>query len=125
MTDQIDESIKHVEAAALGATFSPEARDRIISFLNSFVSFKPTLGLLYSAASQGGSGKGSWSITAFGPQTVAEMVEMYTGFGSVVRYDLDGIRVVIPQLAHIAELESGVLEFVEDRISPVAQEEPR
>jgi hypothetical protein len=31
--------------------------------------------------------------------------------------------VVIPQLAHIGELESGVLEFVEDRISPVVQEE--
>jgi hypothetical protein len=123
MTDQIDESIKHVEVAALGATFSPEARARIIDFLNSFVSFKPALGLLYGAVSQDGSGKGSWSITAFGPQTVAEMVEMYAGFGSVVRYELDGITVVIPQLAHIGELESGILEFVKDRISPVAQEE--
>ena len=123
MTDQIDESIKHVEVAALGATLSPEARDRIIKFLNSFVSFEPTLGLLYGAESQDGSGKGSWSITAFGSQTVAEMVEMYSGFGSVVCYDLDGIHVVIPQLAHIGELESGVLEFVEDRISPVAQEQ--
>ena len=124
MTDDFDESIKHVEVAALGATFSPGARNRIIDFLNSFVSFEPTLGLLYGTAAQDGSGKGSWSITAFGPQTVAEMVEMYTGFGSVVCFDLDGIQVVIPQLAHLGELESGVLEFVEDRISPVAQEKP-
>ncbi len=122
MTEQIDESIKHVEVSVLGATFLPEARERITDFLHSFVSFEPTLGLLYGAISQDESGKGSWSITAFDPQTVDEMVEMHTGFGSIVRFDLDGIHVVIPQLAHIGELESGVLEFVGDRISPVVQE---
>jgi hypothetical protein len=43
-------------------------------------------------------------------------VKMYAGFGGIVCYDLDGIRVVVPQLAHIAELESGELEFSGDRI---------
>jgi hypothetical protein len=123
MTDQIDESIKHVEVAALGATFSPEARARITDFLHSFVSFEPTLCLLYGAVPQDGPGMGSWSITAYGPQTVDELVAIYAGFGSVVCYDLDSIHVVIPQLAHISELETGVLEFVGDRISSVAQEE--
>jgi len=62
-------------------------------------------------------------VAALDSNTVAELVKMYAGFGSVVCYELDGIRVVIPQLAHIAELESGVLEFVGDRIRPVSAEE--
>ena len=123
MTDRADESIKHVEVVALGATFSPQARERVNNFLHSFKSFKPTLGLLYGALLPDDSGKGSWSMTALGPYTVEEMVRMYAGFGSVVCYELDGIRVVIPQLAHIGELESGLLEFVGDRICPVTGEE--
>ena len=123
MTDQADESIKHVEVVPLGATFSPQARERVNHFLHSFESFIPTLGLLYGALLPDDSGKGSWSMTALGSQTVEEMVSMYAGFGSVVCYELDGIRVVIPQLARIGELESGVLEFVGDRICLVTSEE--
>ena len=120
MTVQLDDSIKSVRVASLGATFSPLARERITEYLHSFVSFKPTLGLLYGAIPPDGSSKGSWSLTAYGAQTVDEMVELYAGFGSVVCYDLDGIRVCIPQLAHVDELEFGVLEFVGDRLSLVS-----
>ena len=123
MPEEFDDSSKNVEVAPLGAKFSPPARARITGYLESFESFRPTLGLLYGAISPDGSGKGSWSVAALDSNTVAELVKMYAGFGSVVCYELDGIRVVIPQLAHIAELESGVLEFVGDRIRPVSAEE--
>ena len=123
MPDEFDEPNRKVEVAPLGATFSPSARERITSYLQSFESFEPTLGLLYGAVAPDGSGKGSWSLAALDSSTVAELVKMYAGFGAVVCYELDGIRVVIPQLAHIAELESGVLEFVGDRIQPMPAEE--
>ena len=123
MMAQTDDSIKHVEVGSLGAIFSPSARQRVTEFLQSFVSFEPTLGLLYGAIPSEGAGKGSWSMTALGPQTVEELATMYAKFGSVVCYEIDGIRVVIPQLAHIEELESGVLEFAGDRIRPVADED--
>ena len=123
MPTEIDDSVKKVTVATLGATFSPSARERITRYLQSFESFEPTLGLLYGAISRDGSGKGSWSIAALDSNTVADLVSMYEGFGSVVCYELDGIRVVIPQLAHIDELESGVLDFVGDRIAPLPAEE--
>jgi hypothetical protein len=116
MTTQTDIPIEHVEVAPLGARFSPQGRERINEFLRSFVSFEATLGLLYGTTSPDESGRGSWSMTAYGPQTVDDLVKMYAGFGAIVCYDLDGIRVVVPQLAHIAELESGELEFSGDRI---------
>jgi len=123
MMDQAENSIKHIEVASLGAVFSPPARQRVTEFLQSFVSFEPTLGLLYGAIPTEGAGKGSWSMTALGAQTVEELATMYAKFGSVVCYDIDGIRVIIPQLAHIEELESGVLEFDGDRIRPIAVED--
>jgi hypothetical protein len=116
MTTQTNISIEHVEVAPLGARFSRQGRERISEFLRSFVSFEATLGLLYGTTSLDESGQGSWSMTAYGPQTVDDLVKMYAGFGAIVCYDLDGIRVVVPQLAHIAELESGELEFSGDRI---------
>ena len=117
MSDDTDE-LKYVEVAPLGASFTPEARQRISDYLHSFVSFEPTLCLLYSHKSVNGS-NGSWSVAAYGSQTVNEMVEMYAGFGSIVLYDLDGLDVLVPQLAHIADLESGTLGFVGDRICVV------
>ena len=119
MSDQDEASITHVEIAPLDVTFSPAARERVNQFLQSFESFQPTLGLLYGDLSPGGSGKGSWSLVAYGPETVNEMIEMYAGFGTIVCFDLDGIDVVIPQIARVAELESGVLEFAGDRLVTV------
>jgi hypothetical protein len=118
MRDVDNETISQVEPVRLGASFSPAARERVTGYLGSFRSFSPTLGLLYGALPADGRGGGSWSMTAFGPQTVDDLIEMYAGFGSVVCYEIDGISVVIPQLAHIAELEAGVLEFVGNRLRP-------
>jgi hypothetical protein len=96
----------------LGARFSPAARQRIADYIDSFVSFEPVLGLLYSDVS----GQGSWSLAALGQETVDEMVKLYSGFGAVVCYEIDGVRVVVPQLAHIEQLDTGLLEFVGDRL---------
>lgn len=96
----------------LGGRFTPAARARITDYMQSFVSFEPVLGLLYSDVS----GQGSWSIAALGQQTVDELIKMYGGFGAVVCYDIDGMRAVIPQLAHIDELDSGMLDFVGNRL---------
>jgi hypothetical protein len=112
-----DEITSPVNPVPLGATLLPGARQQIVEFLQSFESFEPTLGLLYGGLQPDGSVAGSWSLTAYGPETVNDMIEMYAGFGAVVCYDIEGIKVVVPQLAHIGELESGQLEFVAGRLS--------
>ncbi len=96
----------------LGARFTPAAREHIRAYLESFVSFDPILGLLYSDAD----GTGSWSLAALGAATVDEMVTMYGKFGAVVWYDIDGIRLVVPQLAHIEKLDSGLLDIDNGRL---------
>jgi hypothetical protein len=96
----------------LGARFTPAARERIENYLHSFVSFDPTLGLLYSDLEE----PPSWSLVALGQTTVDELVKMYGSFGAVVCYDIDGVAVVVPQLAHIELLDSGSLDFSGDRL---------
>ena len=96
----------------LGARFTPAARERIDAYRQSFVSFEPVLGLLYSDVDD----EPSWSLAALGQATVDELVAMYSSFGAVVCYDIDGISVVVPQLAHIELLDSGTLDFVGDRL---------
>ena len=41
---------------------------------------------------------------------------MYGSFGAVVCYDIDGVSVIVPQIAHIEQLDSGILDFVGDRL---------
>ncbi len=96
----------------LGARFTPAAREHIAAYLESFVSFEPILGLLYSDVG----GSGSWSLAALGKATVDDMSSMYSRFGAVIWYDIDGVRVVVPQLAHIDTLDSGTLDLVDGRI---------
>jgi hypothetical protein len=107
------------EAAKLKGTFAPSTKQRITKFLESFSSFEPTLGLLYGDLEGKVAGKASWSITALGPRTVDDMIELYGSFGALVCYELDGFRVVVPQTAHIAELDGGVFEFKSTRLLPV------
>jgi hypothetical protein len=104
------------EATKLKSTFSPSTKQRISKFLESFKSFEPTLGLLYGDLEGQVAGKASWSITALGPRTVDDMVELYGSFAAVVCYELDGFRVIVPQTAHLAELDGGVLEFRQNRL---------
>lgn len=96
----------------LGAKFAPEARQRIDDYLQSFVSFEPTLGMLYSDLGD----QPSWSLVAFGQTTVDELIKMYGSFGAVVCYSIDGLAVVVPQLAHIDLLDSGTLDFTGNRL---------
>lgn len=104
--------------ARLEGRFAPAARERIESFLASFRSFEPTLGLLYGDLDGRVAGGPSWSITAFGPQTVHDIVRMYASFGAVVSYEFDGIRIVVPQMAHLAKLEGAELDFRGSRLVP-------
>ncbi len=120
MTKHAEESGKAVRMVQLDTRFTPEARERVLQFLRSFVSFEPVLGLLYGNASS--DGPGTWSLTALGRQTVDDMIEMYSGFGAVICYDIDGIQTVIPQIGHINELEAVVLEFCGDRLRPVSEQ---
>jgi len=124
MIDQAAEFVRHLQYVQLETRFTEQARDRIKEFLASFESFEPTLGLLYGDVAPSGSAKGSWSMAAFGRQTVDDIVEMYAAFGSVVCYDLAGIQAVIPQIAHIDELESAELEYIGGRLRPLPPQEP-
>ena len=112
MTADTDITERQPRVVDLGARFTPEARERIETYRRSFVSFEPRLGLLYSDAGD----QPSWSLAAFGEETVRELVDMYGSFGAVVCYDIDGVDMIVPQLAHIELLDSGTLEFVGDRI---------
>jgi hypothetical protein len=118
-SEQAASSAAKPQVARLKGRFTPEAKQRITQFLQSFESFRPTLALLYGDIYGQIAGRPSWSMTAYGPRTVADMVEMYATFGSVVLYELDGFQVIVPQLAHIAELDGGTLEFAGDRIRRV------
>lgn len=113
-TGDSDVVVPEPETGKLGGHFSPSARERVDSFLESFKSFQPTLALLYGNA--GGAESGSWSMQAVSSDVVDELAQMYSGFGAVVCYELDGIRVLVPQLSHIEELDKGVLEFSGDRL---------
>jgi hypothetical protein len=116
VTQEIEQPEKVIRTVRLDTRFTPEARERIVKFMQSFVSFKPVLGLLYGDVPADGSAKGTWSIAALGQQTVDDLIEMYAGFGAVICYDIDDIQVVVPQIGHINELETGVLEFSGDRL---------
>ena len=101
MTEEVDVIERQPRVVDLGARFAPAARERISDYLQSFVSFDPVLGLLYSDVE----GQPSWSMAALGKATVDELVTMYSSFGAVVCYAIDGISVVIPQLALIEMLD--------------------
>jgi hypothetical protein len=116
VTQEIEQLEKVIRTVRLDTRFTPDARERIVKFMQSFVSFKPVLGLLYGDVPADGSAKGTWSIAALGQQTVDDLIEMYAGFGAVICYDIDDIQVVVPQIGHINELETGVLEFSGDRL---------
>lgn len=111
------------EVARLKARFTPEAKQRISDFLDSIETYEPTLGLLYGDLNGQVAGEASWSITAFDPLTVDDTVAMYAGFGAVVCYELDGFRVMVPQMSHIAKLDKGEFEFVDNRLRPTASSE--
>lgn len=119
MTADAEMTERQPRVVDLGARFTPEARERIDTYRRSFVSFEPRLGLLYSDAGD----EPSWSLAAFGEETVRELVDMYGSFGAVVCYDIDGVDVIVPQLAHIELLDSGTLHFVGDRIHRRAEGE--
>ena len=114
-----DEIISPVKPALLGTRLSPAARQQIVEFLQLFQSFEPTLALLYGGRQPDGSVAGSWSITAYGPEIVNDLIQMYGGFGAAVCYEIEGIKVVVPQIAHIGELESGQLDFVAGRLCAI------
>ena len=114
MQDTAEKPFRRIEYVQLDTRFTDKARERIKEFIASFESFEPSLGLLYGEVDA--SGMGSWSLVAYGKQTVDDIVEMYAAFGSVVCYDLDGIQAVIPQIAHIDKLESAELEFIGGRL---------
>jgi len=100
----------------LKGKFTSPAKQRVQEFLAGIRSFEPTLGLLYGDIEGAVAGRPSWSLTAFDPQTVDEMITMYASFGVSVSYELDGFTVVIPQLAHIAELDTGTFDFKGNRL---------
>lgn len=110
--------IPQPELATLKGRFTPEAKQRISDFLGSIETYEPTLGLLYGDLNGQVIGEASWSITAFDPLTVDDTVAMYAGFGAVVCYEMDGFRVMVPQMSHAAKLDEGVLEFVDNRLRP-------
>ena len=95
----------------LGVRLGSATRDRIERFLTSFETFSPTLGLLYGYPAGNPALPGSWSMVAFGPETVADLDTSYAAFGASARFDLDGIEVLIPQLGHVAKLRRGEFYF--------------
>ena len=79
MTQEIEQPEKVIRTVRLETRFTPEARERIVKFMQSFVSFKPVLGLLYGDVPADGAAKGTWSIAALGQQTVDDLIDMYAG----------------------------------------------
>jgi len=108
------------ELVRLKGLFTPAAKQRINEFLASFETFVPTLALLYGNQTPNITDKAPWSLMAINEQLLADTVELYARFGAVVCYELDGFKVIVPQIAHISGLDSGTLEFKGDRLGPVS-----
>ena len=102
----------------LGGMFSIAAREHVDSCLGAIHSYEPTLGLLYGVDSGLAGGAGSWSVMALADENVAELAEMYARFGAEVCYELDGMKVIVAQIGHLKELDSGVLELRDNRLWP-------
>lgn len=107
---------KPPQVAPLKGKFTPAAKQRIEEFLASFHSFEPTLAFLYGDMDGKVAGRPSWSIAAFGERTADDMIEKYASFGAVVCYELDGLRVLVPQMSRLSELDGGTLDFVGNRL---------
>jgi hypothetical protein len=82
----------------LGARLSPAARRHIEQTLAAIQGYEPTLGLLYGVDPALEAGQGSWSVAAYAPETVADLVSFYGKFGATVRFELDGFATVIAQI---------------------------
>ena len=105
--------------ARLQGKLTDDARRRITEYLNSFVSFEPALGLLYGDLDGAVAGRPSWSLIAYPPQLAEDLISMYAAFGAVVSHELDGFRVIVPQIGHVKELDAGTLDFVGNRLCAV------
>ena len=116
-TEEQEVVTRRPQVAPLNARLTPAAKQRIEQFLADFHSFEPNLALLYGDIDGKVGGRPSWSITAYGERTADDMIEMYASFGAVVCYELDGLKVLIPQMSHIGELDGCTLDFVGDCLS--------
>ncbi|MGI9290359.1 MAG: hypothetical protein ACR2QG_03670 [Gammaproteobacteria bacterium] len=117
MSEQAD-STSTPEIGSLNGKFTPAAKTRINEYQSSFETFEPTLGLLYGDIEGVVTGKPSWSLAAFDSRSANDTIEMYSSFGAVVLYELDGFTFLIPQISHIKELNSRKIEFVNNRLRP-------
>jgi hypothetical protein len=102
----------------LGACFSPAAREHVEARLGAIKGYEPTLGLLYGVDPERSDGAGSWSTVALADETIADLVATYARFGADVRFELDGLTVVVAQIGHLKQLDSGVLELRGNRLWP-------
>jgi hypothetical protein len=106
------------EVRKLGARFSKAAREHVENCLGAISGYAPTLGLLYGVDPNLAGGAGSWSAVALADETVADLTTTYGKFGARVCYELDGLPVVIAQIGHLKQLDSGVLELRDNRLWP-------
>ncbi len=90
----------------LGARLAPAARRHVDQALAAIKGYKPTLGLLYGTDPALEDGQGSWSVAAYAPETVADLVSFYGKFGATVRFELDGLEVVIAQIGQAQQLST-------------------
>ena len=104
------------ELRRLGARLTPAARQHIDATLGAIGSFVPTLGLLYGNNHVAADTAGSWSVIAYSDENVQELVDFYGQFGAAVCFELDGYKVVVPQIGHLQQFESGVLDMRDNRL---------
>ena len=104
------------ELRRLGAQLTPTAREHIDANLDAIRSFVPTLGLLYGNNHAAADSAGSWSVIAYSDENVQELVDFYGQFGAAVCFELDGYKVVVPQIGQLQQLESGLVDMRDNRL---------
>jgi len=87
--------------------FTPEARSRIESFLNSITEYPPTLTLMKSSSS--GNPTERWVYGAYGPENIASVEPWLRERGHPLLYSVDGLIAAIPQFQYVHELEGKTL----------------
>lgn len=87
------------------------AKQRIERFLRESGLTRPTPGLLFGTKNNG---REEWYIGAYGEDQVSELEKILAPKGYALRYEADGIDLLVPQPQLVAQLDGKTLDYYED-----------
>ena len=106
----------------LDLTFTPEARERALSFLSSITDYPPTLCLMKAVSLD--EPEGWWTYGVYAPSNIEVVEPALRERGHALLYRADGLLVAIPQYQFVPELVGKTIGLGDGRLL-VLQRAPR